>query len=159
MWEIHSHSPAVTEKVGHLLGKLLGPGDMVSLVGDLGAGKTVFVHGVAGGLEVRDAVSSPSFLIVQEYRGRYPVFHCDFYRLESYQELEDIGWDDYSWRGGVILIEWGNRIPEALPANHLEVVIEQAGLPEHERLIRFVPHGSHYEGLVKELAGQCASWG
>jgi tRNA threonylcarbamoyladenosine biosynthesis protein TsaE len=157
LWEFRSSGPAATEKVGYALGRLLKPGDTVSLVGELGAGKTVFVHGAAAGLDVVDTVSSPSFLIVQEYRGRLTVFHCDFYRLDSYQELEDIGWDDYFSRGGVILIEWGNRIPEALPESYLEVVIDR-GRVENERLLRFIPHGSRYGGLVKELADRCASW-
>lgn len=158
MWEIRSDSPIFTEKVGESLGKLLGPGDVVSLIGELGAGKTVFVHGVARGLEVQDPVSSPSFLIVQEYRGKYPVFHCDFYRLDSYQELEDIGWDDYSRREGVILIEWGNRIPEALPENYLEIAIQQPDPLEDRRLLCFIPNGSRYDGIIKELAEKCVSW-
>lgn len=158
MWEIHSYSAEVTEAVGRELGKLLGPGDFVSFTGELGAGKTTIVRGIASGLAVSDTVSSPSFLIIQEYRGRYPVFHGDFYRLGSYQELEDIGWDEYSQRGGIILIEWGNLIPEAIPNDHLEVEIQQSGL-ESGRMLKFIPHGKRYKTVVEELSGKCESWG
>lgn len=158
MWEIHSYSDQVTEAVGRELGKLLGPGDFVSLTGELGAGKTTMVRGIASGLEVRDTVSSPSFLIIQEYRGRYPVFHGDFYRLGSYQELEDIGWDEYFRREGIILVEWGNLIPEAIPEDYLEVEIQQPGSVT-ERLLKFIPYGKHYRSVVEELARKCESWG
>jgi tRNA threonylcarbamoyladenosine biosynthesis protein TsaE len=116
------------------------------------------VRGIASGLEVRDTVSSPSFLIIQEYRGRYPVFHGDFYRLGSYQELEDIGWDEYFHREGIMLIEWGNLIPEAIPEDYLEVVIKEPGL-ETARLLKFIPHGKRYQAVVEELAEKCESWG
>jgi tRNA threonylcarbamoyladenosine biosynthesis protein TsaE len=158
LWEIHSYSDQVTEAVGRELGKLLGPGDFVSLTGELGAGKTTMVRGIASGLEVRDTVSSPSFLIIQEYRGRYPVFHGDFYRLGSYQELEVIGWDEYFHREGIMLIEWGNLIPEAIPEDYLEVVIKEPGL-ETARLLKFIPHGKRYQAVVEELAEKCESWG
>ncbi|MGB4504347.1 MAG: tRNA (adenosine(37)-N6)-threonylcarbamoyltransferase complex ATPase subunit type 1 TsaE [Syntrophaceticus sp.] len=158
MWEIYSQNTEVTETIGRELGKLLGPGDFVSLTGELGAGKTTIVRGIASGLGVKDAVSSPSFLIIQEYRGRYPVFHGDFYRLGSYQELEAIGWDEYPQRGGIVIIEWGNLIPEALPKDYLEVEIQQPGL-ETGRLLKFIPHGKHYKTVVEELARKCESWG
>jgi len=141
--------------IGEELGRLLTRGDVVSLVGDLGAGKTVFVHGVARGLGVAGAVSSPSFIIIQEYEGRCPVFHADFYRLRSYRELEDIGWDDYLKGQGVILIEWGNLFPEALPSEFLQININQTEPIDTARLIRFEPKGGHYEAVVKELAGKC----
>lgn len=156
MWEIISSSARITEVIGKELGRLLIPGDVVSLVGDLGAGKTVFVRGAAGGLDVAGDVSSPSFLIVQEYAGKYPLFHADFYRLGSYRELEGIGWDEYLGRQGVVLIEWGDRFPEALPADFLEVRISPADFSETARLLRFRPRGGRYEARVKELAENCA---
>ena len=155
--EIHSYSPVTTEAIGRELGKMLGSGDFVSLTGDLGAGKTLFVHGIASGLAVKGPVSSPSFLIIQEYQGRYPIFHCDFYRLGSYQELEDIGWEEYFNRGGIILVEWGDLIPEALPVDYLKIEISQVGR-ENGRLLRFIPHGKHYEAVIEELAIKCESW-
>lgn len=155
MWELISRSPRVTEMIGEELGRLLAGGDVVSLSGSLGVGKTVFIHGVARGLDVDDPVTSPSFMIVQEYEGRCPVFHADFYRLRSYQELEGIGWDDYLRRHGVILIEWGNLFPEALPSEFLQIDINQSEPIETARLIRFEPRGGHYEAIVKELADRC----
>lgn len=155
MWEIVSSGPQVTQLLGEELGKLLAPGDVVSLVGELGAGKTVFVHGIARGLGVSSPVSSPSFILIQEYEGKYPVFHCDFFRLQSYQELEEIGWDEYRKRGGVILIEWGNRIPEALPEEYLEVVIAYCDSSESTRRIQFRPQGGRYEAKIKELKDAC----
>lgn len=158
MWKIKSYSSEVTEAVGRELGKLLVPGDFISFIGELGAGKTTIIRGIASGLEVRDNVSSPSFLIIQEYRGKYPVFHGDFYRVGSYQELEDIGWDEYFQRNGIMLIEWGNLVPEAIPTDYLEVEIEQ-GLEEDERLYKFISHGKRYKSVVEELAKICESWG
>lgn len=156
MWETVAGSSTVTQLLGEQLGRLLQAGDLVSLVGDLGAGKTVLVHGIARGLQVSEPVSSPTFLLIQEYNGRYPVFHCDFYRLKDYQELEDIGWEEYFQRQGVILIEWGNRIPEALPDEYLEIEIKPDDSSDSIRLIRFNPKGHRYDALVKELSDKCA---
>lgn len=157
MWEIYSQSAEVTEAIGRELGRLLGPGDFVSLTGELGAGKTALARGIAYGLAVRDIVSSPSFMIVQEYRGRYPVFHGDFFRLGSYQELEEIGWEEYLQREGIILVEWGNLIHEAIPEDYLEIEIRQPG-SETERLLKFVPYGKRYRAVIEELARKCESW-
>ncbi|MDD2555594.1 MAG: tRNA (adenosine(37)-N6)-threonylcarbamoyltransferase complex ATPase subunit type 1 TsaE [Syntrophaceticus sp.] len=158
MWKINLYSSQVTEAVGRELGKLLVPGDFVSFIGELGAGKTTIIRGIASGLDVRDTVSSPSYLIIQEYKGKYPVFHGDFYRVGSYQELEDIGWEEYFQRDGIMLIEWGNQVPEAIPTDYLEVEIEQ-GLEVDERLFKFISHGKRYKSVVEELAKICGSWG
>ncbi|MGB9791459.1 MAG: tRNA (adenosine(37)-N6)-threonylcarbamoyltransferase complex ATPase subunit type 1 TsaE [Thermacetogeniaceae bacterium] len=155
MLELLSCSPHQTEKIGEQLGVLLGEGDVVSLNGSLGSGKTVFVHGIARGLGVKDPVSSPSFIIVQEYKGRLPVFHADFYRIKSLHELEEIGWCDYFERRGVMLIEWGDLFSEALPLHYLRIEIERSEPIETNRVIRFEPYGSRYEAIVEELAGKC----
>lgn len=136
--------------IGEELGRRLAPGDVVSLVGELGAGKTAFARGVARGLGC-GAVSSPSFLIVQEYRGKHPIFHCDCYRLQSARELEEIGWEEYLRGQGIVLIEWGDLIPEALPEEYLEVSIDRGDLPEFARRLRFTPRGEHYRSLIKDL--------
>ncbi len=117
----------------------------------MGAGKTVFVRGVARGLGYHD-VSSPSFLIIQEYQGEHPIFHCDFYRLQTARELEEIGWDEYLQGRGVIMIEWGNLISEALPEDFLEVRIDPVDHSDTDRRLQFVPRSRHYEILVKELS-------
>lgn len=155
MWEVLSRSPHQTVMMGKHLGALLGEGDVISLNGGLGAGKTVFVHGIAQGLGVKETVSSPSFIIVQEYKGRLPVFHADFYRIKSLHELEEIGWYDYLERGGIVLVEWGDLFPEALPLNHLRIEIEKTEPIETTRAIRFQPYGFRYEALLKELAVKC----
>jgi tRNA threonylcarbamoyladenosine biosynthesis protein TsaE len=96
----------------------LNPGDVVALCGGLGAGKTHFSKGIVMGLGCNAAVSSPTFTLVQEYHGgRVPVYHFDFYRLESASELLGIGWDDYLDAGGVCLVEWADKFPELLPAH------------------------------------------
>jgi tRNA threonylcarbamoyladenosine biosynthesis protein TsaE len=151
VWKIASPNPEYTEMIGEELGERLAPGDVVSLVGELGAGKTVFVRGVARGLGC-DGVSSPSFLIVQEYRGKCPVFHCDFYRLRTMRDLEDIGWEEYLGDMGIALIEWGNLIPEALPAEFLEVRIDPVDHSDCDRRLQFIPTGGRYQMLVKELS-------
>ena len=124
---LETKSHAETQALGERLGRALAAGDVVALTGDLGAGKTSFVQGLARGLGVRGRVASPSFTIVNEHEGRVPLFHVDFYRLESARELDHIGLDDYFARGGVVVVEWAERFPEALPAERLDIRIEVAG--------------------------------
>jgi tRNA threonylcarbamoyladenosine biosynthesis protein TsaE len=121
---IASDSHARTQALGEKLGRALAAGDTVALVGELGAGKTAFVQGMARGLGVTGAVKSPSFTIVNEHDGRVPLFHVDFYRLESAAELHNIGFDEYFGRGGVVVVEWADRFADALPAERLDVRIE-----------------------------------
>ena len=125
---LESASPDETAALGERLGRALAAGDVVALAGELGAGKTAFVQGLARGLGVRGRVVSPSFTIVTEHHdGRVPLFHVDFYRLERAEELDAIGFDDYFARGGVVVVEWADRFPEALPAERLEVRIDIVG--------------------------------
>jgi len=107
---------------------------VVGLTGDLGAGKTEFVKGIAEGLGSSNPVTSPTFTLVHEYRsGRLPLFHMDFYRLESEEELDEIGFEDYLHQGGICAIEWANRFPDRLPGDVIKVEI-QIG-PDDERVI------------------------
>ena len=125
---LESASPAETQAIGERLGRALGAGDVVALSGELGAGKTAFVQGLARGLGVRGRVASPTFTIVTEHDdGRVPLYHVDFYRLERAAELGAIGFDDYFARGGVVVVEWADRFWDALPAERLEVRIEITG--------------------------------
>ncbi len=106
---------AQTEALGATLAKTLRPGDVVAFFGDLGAGKTAFVRGMAAGLGVREPVTSPTYTIVNEYlSGKLPLFHFDLYRLTGPDDLFDIGWEDYLDRGGVCAVEWSERVREAL---------------------------------------------
>ena len=102
-----------TVREGEKLGHTLKPGAIVALYGELGAGKTAFTRGVANGLGIDANVSSPTFTIVNEYPGDIPLFHFDMYRLESENELFDIGWDDYHDRDGICVVEWSEKVPGA----------------------------------------------
>ena len=122
-----SRSVDDTVALGERLGRALAKGDVVALSGDLGAGKTAFVQGLARGLGVGGRVTSPTFTIVNEHEGPTPLFHVDFYRLAHEAELVNIGFDEYFERGGVVVVEWAERYPGALPAERLDVRIEVTG--------------------------------
>ena len=125
--EFITRSPEETEAVGMALGKRLTPGTVIAYQGDLGAGKTAFTRGVAGGLGAKESVTSPTYTIVNEYlSGRMPLFHFDMYRLRSADDLWDIGWEDYLDRGGVCAVEWSENVEEALDSFIL-VNIEKIG--------------------------------
>ena len=108
-------SPEQTEAVGQALGAVLQPGTVLAFRGDLGAGKTAFTRGLAKGLGCDERVTSPTYTIVNEYlSGRLPLFHFDMYRLESADDLWDIGWEDYLERGGVCAVDWSENVAEAM---------------------------------------------
>ncbi len=110
-----THSPEETERLGMMLGGRLRSGDVVACYGGLGAGKTAFTRGVAQGLDVKEAVTSPTYTLVNEYlTGRLPIFHFDLYRLSSEDELFEIGWEDYQDRDGVCCVEWSENAEGAL---------------------------------------------
>ena len=132
--EYLSHSPEETEQLGEQLGRTLRPGSVVAYRGDLGMGKTAFTRGLARGLGCTCRVTSPTFTIVNEYSGALPLFHFDMYRLDSSDELFDIGWDDYLARGGVCAVEWSERIDSALPPDTLTVSIAR-GEHDNDRII------------------------
>jgi len=125
---------AETVRLGRLLAGMLRPGMVVALTGDLGAGKTTLVKGIAAGLLGIDEreVTSPTFTIMQEYSGAVPLYHVDAYRLDSALDLEAVGFDDCVDGSGITVIEWADRISEALPDDALIVVIEQTGA-QHRR--------------------------
>ena len=116
-----------TIREGEKLGRMLRPGAVVALHGELGAGKTAFTRGIAVGLGIIANVSSPTFTIVNEYPGDIPLFHFDMYRLENENELFDIGWDDYHDRGGVCVVEWSEKVPGAFAPDTIIVKIENLG--------------------------------
>jgi tRNA threonylcarbamoyladenosine biosynthesis protein TsaE len=126
--EYITHSPAETEELGCRLGRTLGPGAVVAYFGGLGMGKTAFTRGLARGLGCRGRVTSPTFAIVNEYEGgRLPLFHFDMYRLNSADDLFDIGWEDYLSRGGVCAVEWSENVMDALPEDTVWVRIAREG--------------------------------
>ena len=115
-----------TYELGEMLGKSAKQGDVFTLEGDLGVGKTVFTKGLAKGLGVKEDVSSPTFTIVQEYEdGRLTFYHFDVYRIGDIEEMDEIGYEDYIYGDGVCLIEWANLIEEILPKKRTEVRIEK----------------------------------
>ena len=121
-----SMSDRDTHDLGYKLGTCARPGDVYSLDGDLGTGKTVFTAGFAQGLAIRTPVCSPTFTILQVHEeGRIPLYHFDVYRIGDPQEMEEIGFDDYAFGQGVCLIEWGNRIEEMLPPNTVHITIKK----------------------------------
>lgn len=131
-------SPEGTFRVGKALGEAARAGEVYALIGELGAGKTVFTKGFAAGLGIEEPVSSPTFTILQIYEeGRIPLFHFDVYRIEEPEEMEEIGLDEYIDGDGVCLIEWAGRIEELLPEETIAVRIEkdlQKG-PDYRRII------------------------
>lgn len=133
--EYVSNSPAETEDLGAALAERLKPGTVVAFSGDLGAGKTAFVRGMARGLGISERVTSPTFTIVNEYEGgRLPLFHFDMYRLGSSDELFDIGWEDYLVRGGVCAVEWSENVSDAMEGDCIRVDIRR-GTHDSQRLI------------------------
>ncbi|HIT02310.1 MAG TPA: tRNA (adenosine(37)-N6)-threonylcarbamoyltransferase complex ATPase subunit type 1 TsaE [Candidatus Enterenecus merdae] len=134
--EFVTHSPEQTRALGQRLAAALWPGAVVAFTGDLGAGKTAFVAGMAKGLGIEEWVTSPTFTIVNEYEGgRLPLFHFDMYRLGSAEELFHIGWEDYLARGGVCAVEWSEHVAEALEEDAIRVDMTR-GDGENSRVIR-----------------------
>lgn len=155
MLDFISHSPAQTERIGQRLGEQLQAGDLILLHGPFGAGKTHLVKGVARGLGSNDLVTSPSFVLVNEYRSgtdrrALTIYHIDLYRLDSTAELKGIGIEEL-WEGpGICIIEWAERATE-LPATNLAIYIQH--LSETKRILRFVPRGIRYRRLLEDFKG------
>ncbi len=153
MKQLHriSRSPEETRRLAARLGQKLAPGDVVALLGELGSGKTEFVHGLAQGLEVPSEVpvASPSFTLVHEYPGRLTLVHIDLYRLENLPPdlLPDL--EEYLAGSGAVAIEWAERLVSLLPENYLEVRLTITG--ETTRDLTLTGHGRRGEELVREL--------
>lgn len=123
---IETNSARETYALGRKLGEQALPGQIYTLIGDLGVGKTVFTQGMAMGIGITEPISSPTFTIIQEYEeGRLPFYHFDVYRIGDLEEMEEIGYDDYFFGQGVTMIEWANLIEELLPDNIIQITIEK----------------------------------
>ena len=121
-----TYSAEETRTLGRKIGETAQPGDVYTLVGDLGVGKTVFTQGIAEGLGITEPVSSPTFTIVQIYEeGRMPFYHFDVYRIGDPEEMDEIGYEDYFYGDGLCMIEWANLIEELLPDTRYDVTIEK----------------------------------
>lgn len=123
---IESYSPQETLELGRQLGRNAKPGEVYTLIGDLGVGKTVLTQGIAEGLEITEPICSPTFTIVQVYEeGRMPFYHFDVYRIGDVEEMEEIGYEDYFYGDGLTMIEWANLIEEILPKHYRRITIEK----------------------------------
>jgi tRNA threonylcarbamoyladenosine biosynthesis protein TsaE len=139
-----------TLELARAVGELLQAGDVVSLVGELGAGKTVFARGVARALGVTELVVSPTFTIVREYEGRVPLVHVDVYRIEAVQELHDLGFEEVVRDDAVTLVEWGDRIDGLLPGDRLDIRLAP-GAADDERVVEIEGHGHSWRARATEL--------
>ena len=145
---IRSGSPAETRRLGARLGRLLRPGDVVLLSGELGSGKTCLVQGVARGLGVTAPVTSKSFVLLGEYEGRLRLYHADLYRLEEPAQAEELALTEYG-APGALVVEWAERAWEVFPPEHLLVRLEIAGASQREFTLE--ARGSRYQQLVDAL--------
>lgn len=126
MKTVETYSPEETFSFGESIGRTAKPGQVYTLIGDLGVGKTVFTKGVAAGLGITEPVNSPTFTILQVYdEGLIPFYHFDVYRITDVEEMDEIGYDDYFYGQGICLIEWADLIREILPENYTEIIIEK----------------------------------
>ena len=156
--DLESRSVAETRRLATALSPMLRPGDVLALGGDLGAGKTTFVQGLAVGLGIEERVTSPSFILMREYLGgRYPLIHMDVYRLERMQEVVDLGYDEFLDPSHIVVVEWGDMVEPLLPKEHMAIHMRY-GKSEEIRHITVEAKGAQWEkrmqsvrSLVEEL--------
>ncbi|MFS0674414.1 tRNA (adenosine(37)-N6)-threonylcarbamoyltransferase complex ATPase subunit type 1 TsaE [Ornithinibacillus sp. 179-J 7C1 HS] len=148
-YKVETNTADETIALAERLVSLLQPGDVLTLEGDLGAGKTTFTKGIATGLGIKRTLSSPTFTIIKEYEGTIPLYHMDVYRLENSDE--DIGFDEYFNGNGITVVEWAQFIEDYLPEERLDITIKY--LDEQSRGIEFNPIGAHFEKVVKAVVG------
>jgi tRNA threonylcarbamoyladenosine biosynthesis protein TsaE len=148
-----SHSAEDTQALGRQLSRLLAPGDLLCLFGELGAGKTTFLQGLAGGLGVADDVTSPSFTLIHEHQGRLPFYHLDLYRLVS-EELAEAGVEEALGAEAVVAVEWAERLPARLRRGALDIEIAFDPHDPEGREIRLRATGDRSARIVAELDGE-----
>jgi tRNA threonylcarbamoyladenosine biosynthesis protein TsaE len=137
------------EEIAEKLGKLVNSGDVICMVGDLGAGKTTFIQALAIGLGVKDYVTSPTFTLINEYEGRIPLYHFDVYRINHIDEMENLGYEEYFYGDGVCAIEWADLIKDILPYDYLWIEIKITGA--ESRQICFIGTNDYYREIAGEL--------
>ncbi len=149
--QINSGSVNQTLKLGKIVARHLGKGDILCLFGELGSGKTVLTKGIACGLGLaKDKITSPTFVIIREYRGlRLPLFHFDLYRIKSPQDILALGYEEYLEDGGVTVIEWADRLGYLLPPEYLK--IELSVKSDCQRLLKFFARGKNYQELLDKI--------
>lgn len=147
--QIRLKDAGATRELGRVVGRLLGAGDVVILTGELGAGKTTLAQGLARGLGVAGTVTSPTFTLIQEHRGRLPFYHIDIYRLEDPEAALELGLEEYFYGQGVTVVEWGERLAGLLPPEYLEVCLEYD--PTAGRRAILTARGQRYARMLEEL--------
>ena len=144
-----TESPEETQRLGARLGKLAQVGDVLLLVGGLGAGKTCLTQGIAWGLDIEGYATSPSFVVVNQYQGRLPLYHIDLYRLDRLEEVIELGLDDYLYGRGVCVVEWAEKALDMFPKEHL--LVEMSYLSDTSRNLVLKPVGERYVELLSQL--------
>jgi len=144
------HNEAATTSFGEKLSKLLGPGDFICLDGDLGAGKTFLSKAIIKALGVDEYVTSPSYTIVNEYEGKYPIYHFDVYRIDDVDEMYEIGYEEYFYSKGICLVEWANMVTELIPENHYRIQLKM-GEDFTSRIIEITGSTSELESKLEAL--------
>lgn len=144
-----SHKPSHTLSIGQKIGKAALPGDVVLLIGNLGAGKTCLTRGIAKGLGVAEQVQSPTFVLAREMKGRIPLYHIDLYRLGNITEIDELGIDEYLYGKGLTVIEWADKGLSLMPPSNLTIYFETTG--ENSRLLRLEPAGKRYLDMMEEI--------
>jgi tRNA threonylcarbamoyladenosine biosynthesis protein TsaE len=144
-----STSPEETRRLGEELGRLTQAGDILLLTGGLGAGKTCLTQGIARGLGVEGYATSPTFVVVNQYRGRLIMYHIDLYRIDTLSEVTDLGLDDYLYGDGICVVEWADKALDAFPAERL--LVEMGFISDTSRSIVFKPSGERYQTLLSQF--------
>jgi tRNA threonylcarbamoyladenosine biosynthesis protein TsaE len=147
-----SESAGQTRNTGTKLGKLAAAGDVILLVGPLGAGKTCLTQGIARGLGIHEYTASPSFVLVREYQGKLPLYHIDLYRLDRLEEVTQLGLDDYFSGRGVCVVEWADKGLSVLPGEHL--LVEMQIVSPLKRRLNFIPRGTRYLEMLSKLKSE-----
>ena len=150
MLKLITKSVEETLEIGEQLGKLLNKGNIVCLSGDLGAGKTAFTKGIAKGMGVFDYVTSPTYTIINEYEGRLPLYHFDVYRLNNVEEMYELGYEEYFFGDGVVVLEWADIVRDIIPGERLWITILNTK-GDNSREIIMEPTGEAYNNIVKGI--------
>ncbi|MEA4846927.1 MAG: tRNA (adenosine(37)-N6)-threonylcarbamoyltransferase complex ATPase subunit type 1 TsaE [Clostridiaceae bacterium] len=150
MLKFYTKSPEETANIGEQLGRLLNKGNIICLSGDLGAGKTAFTQGIAKGMGVSGYVTSPTYTIINEYEGRLPLYHFDVYRLNDVDEMYELGYEEYFFGDGVVVLEWADMVRDIIPKERLWITILNTK-GDNSREIIMEPTGEVYDNIVKGM--------
>jgi tRNA threonylcarbamoyladenosine biosynthesis protein TsaE len=145
-----TESAEETSNIGEQLGRLLSKGNIICLSGDLGAGKTAFTKGIAKGLGVEDYVTSPTYTIINEYQGRLPLYHFDVYRLNDVEEMYELGYEEYFFGDGIVVLEWADIVRDIIPGDRLWITILNTKGDDSREII-MEPTGEVYDEIVKGI--------